>query len=55
MDMALRKDMEAERRSRGLVFSCDMPREEWLELCLDENENGRTTSEECPKECRPRE
>jgi hypothetical protein len=49
--MALRKDMEAERRSRGLMFSCDMPREKWLQLCS--NKNGRTTSASCPQECWP--
>lgn len=51
MDMALRKDLEAERRSKWLVFPCDMPREKWLRLCS--NKNGRTTSASCPQECRP--
>ena len=52
MDMALRKDLEAERRSKGLVFPCKMPREKWLELCSDAN--GRAPSGSCPPECRPR-
>jgi hypothetical protein len=53
LDMALRKDLEAERRSKGLVFPCNMAGEKWLEICS--NQNGRTTSARCPSECRPRE
>jgi hypothetical protein len=52
IDMALRKDLEEERKSRGLVFPCKMPQKEWLELCSDAN--GRMTSDACPPECRPR-
>ena len=52
LDMALRKDMQEERRSRRLEFPCDMPHEKWLVLCSAVDDQGRTISPDCPKNCR---
>lgn len=52
IDMALEKDLDEERKTYRLDFPCKMSKEEWLNLCSDDN--GHRTSPDCPKECRPR-